>query len=76
MNTLLGSFYYGFVVTQIPGGYLSKRVSCKWLYGGGVLAMALLTLAIPLAAEYGVQALMADRIFQGLAVVSTKATSE
>ena len=30
-------FFYGYVLTQVPGGRLAEKVGGKWLFGGGVL---------------------------------------
>ena len=32
-----GMFFYGYVLTQVPGGRLAEKVGGKWLFGGGVL---------------------------------------
>ena len=34
---ILGSFFYGYVLTQIPGGRLAEVWGGKWLYGIGTL---------------------------------------
>ena len=28
-------FFYGYVLTQLPGGRLAELVGAKWLFGGG-----------------------------------------
>ena len=30
-----GMFFYGYVLTQLPGGRLAELVGAKWLFGGG-----------------------------------------
>ncbi|GFS40871.1 hypothetical protein NPIL_13821 [Nephila pilipes] len=35
--TILGSFFYGYVITQIPGGNISERYGAKWLFGIGTI---------------------------------------
>ncbi|KAG8179636.1 hypothetical protein JTE90_007366 [Oedothorax gibbosus] len=65
--TILGAFFYGYMVTQIPGGRLAERGGGKWLFGGGVLATSLLTLLTPAAAHWGgASALVALRVLEGL----------
>ena len=32
---ILGAFFYGYVITQIPGGYLAEKFGGKWLFGLG-----------------------------------------
>ena len=34
---ILGAFFYGYVVTQLPGGRLAETIGGKWLYGIGTL---------------------------------------
>ncbi|GIX82935.1 hypothetical protein CDAR_209881 [Caerostris darwini] len=63
---ILSSFYYGYVVTQLPGGILCERLGAKWIFGVGVMITSSLYLLIPLAASWGVGALIAIRILQGL----------
>ena len=63
---ILGSFFYGYVVTQIPGGFLSEKYGGKWFYGLGTLCTAVLTLLTPLAAKVGVRCFVLCRILEGL----------
>ena len=63
---ILGSFFYGYVVTQIPGGFLAEKYGGKWFYGIGTLCTAILTLLTPLAAKVGVWCFVLCRILEGL----------
>ncbi|XP_015924058.2 sialin [Parasteatoda tepidariorum] len=63
---ILGAFYYGYCIFQIPGGRLAEALSGKWVFGIGNLVPALLTLLTPMAARYGVGALIAIRALEGL----------
>ncbi|KAL8172660.1 UNVERIFIED_CONTAM: hypothetical protein K2H54_005622 [Gekko kuhli] len=63
---ILGSFFYGYIITQIPGGYLARQVGGKLLMGFGVLGTAVFTLFTPLAADLGVGCLIAVRALEGL----------
>jgi hypothetical protein len=67
---LLSSFFYGYIVTQIPGGWLASRFGGKKVFGYGILVSSILCLITPLATSYGgAPALMVVRILQGLAEV-------
>uniref|UniRef100_A0A3B3XPW7 Sialin n=1 Tax=Poecilia mexicana TaxID=48701 RepID=A0A3B3XPW7_9TELE len=63
---ILGSFFYGYILTQIPGGYLAGRCGAKWLMGFGVLGTALFTLLTPLAADLGASYLIVVRALEGV----------
>lgn len=65
--TILGSFYYGYCITQIPGGRLAEIFSAKWVFGLGTVITSLLTLLTPLAARWHVSVLVFIRIAEGLA---------
>lgn len=66
---ILGSFFYGYLITQIPGGRMAEVFGGKWLFGLGVLCTAILTLLTPLAARWGYAALIVLRILEGLGEV-------
>ncbi|KAK2145734.1 hypothetical protein LSH36_660g02057 [Paralvinella palmiformis] len=63
---ILGSFFYGYITTQIPGGWLAEKFGGKWLYGLGILCTAILTLLTPIAARTHVYLLLAVRILEGI----------
>ncbi|XP_019726374.1 sialin isoform X2 [Hippocampus comes] len=63
---LLGAFFFGYLCTQIPGGYLSGRYGGSVFLGFGVLGTAALTLLTPLAAKWGPYWLFALRALEGL----------
>ncbi len=63
---ILGSFFYGYVLTQIPGGLLADVYGAKKVFGLGVLCTAVLTLVTPLAARAGYQYLIAVRVLEGI----------
>ncbi|KAG7280336.1 hypothetical protein CRUP_026877, partial [Coryphaenoides rupestris] len=63
---ILGSFFYGYIFTQIPGGYLASRYGAKWLLGLGILCTTVFTLLTPVAADMGAGYLIAVRILEGI----------
>ncbi|XP_023373046.1 sialin [Otolemur garnettii] len=63
---ILGSFFYGYIITQIPGGYIAGKIGGKLLLGLGILGTAVLTLFTPVAADLGAGALIALRALEGL----------
>lgn len=68
-GVILGAFYYGYCITQIPGGRMSEIYSAKWVYGIGTFITALLTLVTPLAARWHYGVLIFIRALEGLAQV-------
>ncbi|KAM4725874.1 sialin isoform 2-T2 [Anableps anableps] len=62
---LLGSFFFGYLCTQIPGGYLAGHYGGKIFLGVGVFGTAVLTLLTPLAAGWGPHWLFALRALEG-----------
>ena len=48
---LLSSFFYGYMCTQILGGYLADTFGEKWTLLGGVLLLGILEMLIPPAAR-------------------------
>lgn len=60
------SFFYGYICTQVVGGWLATRFGGKHVYGTGVLITSVLTLLTPLAANVGVEMLVAVRVLEGI----------
>ncbi|RZF40673.1 hypothetical protein LSTR_LSTR012774 [Laodelphax striatellus] len=63
---ILSSFFYGYIATQILGGYLACHYGGKRLFGVGVLATAIFTILTPLLAKLSVYLLTAARVVEGL----------
>lgn len=66
-NAVLGAFFYGYVITQLPAGILAERFGAKWIFGLSVLITAILSLLSPIAAKLSYSAFFAVRVGQGLA---------
>ncbi|XP_025090960.1 sialin-like [Pomacea canaliculata] len=65
-SLILGAFYYGYILTQVPGGWLAEKMGGKLLFGAGILCTSILTLFTPLAARAGVPYLVAVRVLEGV----------
>ncbi|XP_035707132.1 putative inorganic phosphate cotransporter [Folsomia candida] len=65
---ILGSFFWGYLITQIPGGWMGHKFGGKWPVGIGLFVTALLAIITPATARWGgFQAIVMVRILQGLA---------
>ncbi|XP_060064477.1 sialin-like [Ylistrum balloti] len=64
---ILSSFFYGYVATQIPGGWLAGKFGGKQLFGLSVLIPGILTIFTPLVTKLGADALIVTRVLEGLA---------
>ncbi|CAH2106478.1 unnamed protein product [Euphydryas editha] len=64
---ILSSFYYGYVITHIPGGMLAERFGGKWVLGLGLLSTAVCTFITPFVVKTGgAIALFVLRVIEGL----------
>ena len=50
---VLGSFFYGYITTQLLGGYLADKFGAKILFGVGVGTTALFTIVTKQFADKG-----------------------
>lgn len=63
---ILGSFYYGYILTHIPGGMLAERFGGKWVLGCGLLSTAICTFITPITVKMGgATALFILRVIEG-----------
>lgn len=62
----MAAFFCGYIITQIPGGWLAQRFGAKYIYGIGILMTAVFTLLTPLAADVSIWCLVALRVLEGL----------
>lgn len=63
---VLSAFYYGYILTHLPGGVLSQRFGGKHTMGLGILSTALFTLLTPYVAHMGPAHLTVLRFVEGL----------
>jgi len=63
---ILGSFFYGYLVSQIPAGMLAERYGGKWIFFGFSAVSTLMTLLTPLAAQTHWIMLIVVRVLAGI----------
>jgi len=66
----LGSFFWGYVITQLPGGRMAETIGSKWLLGYSVFLTSFFTLLSPIAARFHYTLFIACRVLEGICEVS------
>ena len=69
---ILGSFFAGYILTQIPGGFLASKYGGKNLFGGAILISGILTIFTPVVARESASLLIALRVLLGAVQVQFK----
>ncbi|XP_047476944.1 sialin-like [Penaeus chinensis] len=64
---ILAAYFYGYIFTQVPGGWVAEKFSAKHVFGVGALLNALCALLCPLASKASYIVLVALRIVMGIA---------
>lgn len=64
---VLNAFFYGYIVTQIPAGWLSEVINPAWILAAGVGTTSLLTLATAVVARASFSAFLVLRVLEGIA---------
>ncbi|XP_076449981.1 vesicular glutamate transporter 1-like [Babylonia areolata] len=60
------SFFWGYIITQIPGGYLASRLPANRLFGLAIGISSFLNLLLPGAADVHYIMVITVRVLQGL----------
>jgi len=72
---ILGAFYYGYMVSQIPSGLMAERLGAKWVLFGFLSVSTLATLLTPIVAKLGYEAVIIARIAAGIGSVRLTSVS-
>lgn len=67
---ILSAFYYGYIVTHIPGGFLAQKFGGKFTTAYAIMSTSTLTLFTPIVARMGSTHLMVLRFVEGLGEVT------
>lgn len=62
---VLGSYFWGYLVTQIPGGRMAELFGGKWVFFLAVVMNMVATILSPVCAYAGYQYLILMRIIEG-----------
>jgi ACS family sodium-dependent inorganic phosphate cotransporter len=68
-NMILGCFFWGYVMTELPGGRLAEVIGGHRVFGYSMLSASLLTLLTPVAARLDFLAVVIVRVMLGLMLV-------
>lgn len=64
---ILGAFFYGYILFQIPGARIAESVGAKWILFTGIFSSAVISLVFPLSAQLNsLNLLMLLRFIMGL----------
>ena len=66
---VLGAYYYGYILTNAMGGQLADLLGARWLVGASVMSSGILTLVIPVCAQWSVYSVIVVRVLTGLVQV-------
>ncbi|KAM9481679.1 vesicular glutamate transporter 3 isoform 1-T1 [Clarias gariepinus] len=61
-----GSFFWGYIVTQIPGGFISNKLAANRVFGAAIFLTSVLNMFIPSAARVHYGCVLFVRVLQGL----------
>jgi MFS transporter, ACS family, solute carrier family 17 (sodium-dependent inorganic phosphate cotransporter), other len=65
VQMILGSFFWGYIMTELPGGRLAELIGGHRVFGHSMLWSSVVTLIIPFAANLGVTAMVVSRVVLG-----------
>lgn len=63
---ILGAYFYGYLVSQVPGGLLAERYGGKWVFVASMTLSTIATLLSPIGAETHFVFFVVLRILAGL----------
>ena len=58
---VLGSYFWGYLLTQVPGGRMAEVFGGKWVFFAAVLLNIIATLLSPVCSQMGFEYLIAMR---------------
>jgi ACS family sodium-dependent inorganic phosphate cotransporter len=64
-NMILGSFFWGYVLTELPGGRMAEMIGARPVFGYSMLLASMVTLLTPMAAKIGFYCIIFCRVFLG-----------
>lgn len=65
-NLVQGTFFYGYIILQLPSGRISELIGTRAIFGPAILIACLLSFVFPYAAQSGAMFACLVRFLQGL----------
>ncbi|XP_078045525.1 putative inorganic phosphate cotransporter [Augochlora pura] len=65
VNLVLGSFFWGYICTELPGGRLAETLGARRVFGYSMLLSSAITLLTPVCTSYGYVVVAALRTLLG-----------
>ncbi|XP_054762295.1 vesicular glutamate transporter 2-like [Lytechinus pictus] len=65
IGAMHGSFFWGYIITQVPGGFLAARFPANRIFATAIFISSILNLFIPLACHVSPMMVIAIRMLQG-----------
>ena len=62
----MGSYFWGYLITQVPGGRVAELYGGKWVFFVAVVLNVGATLLSPICSVYGFEYLILMRLLMGL----------
>lgn len=66
---MAGSFFFGYIVTLLPGGWIAERIGTKYLFAIAQTLAAVVSFCMPAFARAGVTYFILGRVLLGLSQV-------
>jgi len=71
-NIVLGCFYWGYILTELPGGRLAELIGGHRVFGHSMLWASVLTILTPFAAQLSYVAIIIHRVLLGFMLGTSK----
>lgn len=71
-SSIDSSYFAGYLITQVPGGYLASMYPANKIFGVAIVISAIINIAIPGAMTVGPVAVVFLKVAQGFVEVSFK----
>ncbi|CAG7830134.1 unnamed protein product [Allacma fusca] len=63
---IIGSFFWGYIITQFPGGRLAELFGGKYIFGGSIFLAGVVNILIPFAARDNPTCMIVLRVLLGV----------